>query len=141
MAFAEAYLQNDATDSAGNKIDGTNMRFPRKGMQTLLGPVDHLDLTPPRSRTGTAHMDERLLSDYADPTRPALKNPQESTDAFTRNGDPLAEGYSQEQYNKDMAAWRGSRGGLSMSEQRQAVERSRRLINESFNYARRPKSQ
>jgi hypothetical protein len=44
-SFAEAYRSGDATDSAGNKIDGTNERFRTKGIQSLLGPVE-IERTP-----------------------------------------------------------------------------------------------
>jgi hypothetical protein len=40
LAFAEAYKRGEATDSAGNQINGTNERWPTKGVQSLLGPME-----------------------------------------------------------------------------------------------------
>ena len=38
--FAQDYKRGEATDSAGNTINGTNERWPTKGIQTLLGPME-----------------------------------------------------------------------------------------------------
>jgi hypothetical protein len=38
--FAQDYKRGEATDSAGNTINGTNARWPTKGIQTLLGPME-----------------------------------------------------------------------------------------------------
>ena len=38
--FAQDYKRGEATDSAGNTINGTNERWPTKGIQSLLGPQE-----------------------------------------------------------------------------------------------------
>jgi excisionase family DNA binding protein len=38
--FAERYLANEVPDSAGNYFNGTNARWPTKGIQSLLGPQE-----------------------------------------------------------------------------------------------------
>jgi hypothetical protein len=134
LAFADAFKRGEATDSLGNTINGINERWPTQGSQSLIGKVEHE--VPSTPRTGTEHMNPALLSDYVDPSKPALVNPQVGT-GFTRKGSPLAAGYSQEQYDRDMADWRRRTGAPSMSEQRERQERSVRLINEAFNTVKR----
>jgi len=57
-SFAERYLANEVPDSSGNYSDGTNPRWPTKGIQTLLGPVEPMQ----RVRLDTtAHMDPALI--------------------------------------------------------------------------------
>jgi len=57
LQFAERYLRNEATDSAGNYRDGSNSRF-LSGQQTLLGPMEPAQPI----RVGTAdHMNPALL--------------------------------------------------------------------------------
>jgi len=63
--------------------------------------------------------------------------PDKTLQGFTRSGQPLAAGISQESYNAMMKDWSRSHGGPSMSEQREAVERSKATINDAFNFARR----
>ena len=38
--FAERYRANEVPDSAGNYFDGSNPRWPTKGVQSLLGPIE-----------------------------------------------------------------------------------------------------
>jgi len=38
LAFAEAFKRGEATDSAGNRIDGSNAERPTLGQTSLLGP-------------------------------------------------------------------------------------------------------
>jgi hypothetical protein len=38
--FAQDYKRGEVADSAGNRIDGTNVRWPTKGIQSLLGPLE-----------------------------------------------------------------------------------------------------
>ena len=57
LQFAERYLRNEVTDSAGNYHDGSNSRF-LSGQQTLLGPMEPIQ--PAREST-TAHMVQQLL--------------------------------------------------------------------------------
>ena len=57
LSFAEAYKAGDATDSAGNKIDGTNDRFRTKGIQSLLGPIE----VEKPVVSGTSHMNPALV--------------------------------------------------------------------------------
>jgi len=129
--FAARYKAGVETDSAGNKIDGTNERFQTKGSQSLLGPVER-DATP-IPKTGTAHMNPALLSDYVDPNFAPLiqRNPQ-TGEGFTRSGSPLCDGYSQEHYAADMQAWRRSGGGRSECEMEQAIRRVKENMNRSF---------
>lgn len=132
--FAEAYLAGEATDSSGNRADGTNRRFPSKGMQSLLGPVPKPE--PPTPATGTAHMDPALLSDWPDPTgaKPLISpgGPQTAKTGFTRHGVPLAAGYTQEQYDADMRKWQRNGGGRSEGEMEEAIRRSKELILSTF---------
>src|SRR5215469_1111759 len=132
IQFAEAYLKGRATDSLGNKIDGTNAKWPIKGAQTLIGCKSaYPEKRVPRS--STAHMDPRLLSDYVDPYFPPLIPPEgmgKSKSGFMRNGEPLAKGYTQEQYDADMENWRRSGGGLS--EGQKAERLSKRAIEAAF---------
>lgn len=128
LAFAEAYRTGNATDSLGNTVNGSNERFPVSGQATLLGPAVR-ELPPRTPRTGTAHMNPALLSDS--PSDTAARNPQEGPGS-TRYGSALAAGYTQDHYNADMEDWRRRRGAPSMSQQREAQERSEALIHAAF---------
>lgn len=144
--FADDFKRGEATDSIGNRIDGTNRKWPNKGAQSLIGSADMYD--PADLGLGPvdyqAHMDQALLG-----TNDSLGNPVDSSwkmsdpkpdqtlQGFTRGGSPLATGITQEAYNLMLKDWRRSHGGPSMGEQREAVERSIASINESFNYERR----
>ncbi len=130
LAFADLYRAGLVTDSSGNTINGTNAKFPNKGIQSLLGPVERTE--PKISRTGTAHMDPALLSDHVGPLSNPVRNPQESASGFTRSGSPLAAGLSREQYDAMMRDWRRSGGGRSESEMERAQRNTLRAINEAF---------
>jgi len=118
-AFADAYLAGEVADSAGNKIDGTNVRYSQSQSLT----ANRVEDGAPVSRTGTAHMDQRLLSDYVDPNFAPL---------IPLSTARLAAGYSQDQYDTDMVAWRRSGGGRSESEMEQQIRRSKQAISRSF---------
>ncbi len=125
--FAEKFLDGDAADSIGNKVDGTNDRFLTKGAQSLLGPIEP-DHGPPVDTQ--AHMKAALLA-----TNDTLGNPREATvtaEGYTRGGSPLAHGLSQETYDAMMRDWKRSGGGRSESEMEQQVRRSKSNINRSF---------
>jgi hypothetical protein len=128
--FAERYKAGEATDSSGNKIDGTNNRWSET--PSLLGPTVPYE-GPPIPRTGTAHMDARLLSDYVDPNFAPLipRNPQDG-EGFTRGGQPLAHGLTQEAYDESMKAWQRSGGGRSESEMEISSRRAVSNVNRSF---------
>jgi hypothetical protein len=128
LAFAEAYRRGDVTDSMGNTVNGSNEKYPVSGLVTVLGPKP-VALPPLGPRTGTRHMDPALLSDT--PTDRPLRNPQLG-DGSTQQGSPLGAGYTQEQYDADMQDWRRRRGLPSMSQQREAIERSEALIHAAF---------
>lgn len=131
--FAQSYLSGEATDSSGNRVDGTNRKFPTVGAVSLLGPRRPPE--PKKPQSGTAHMDPRLLSDSPDPTgAPPLipRGPQESKTGFTVHGSPLAAGISQEAYDEMTAAWRRNGGGRSMGEQEMATRRSKDVIHSAF---------
>lgn len=144
--FADDFKRGKATDSLGNKIDGTNEKWPLKGAQSLVGIRDDYDpsdlgLGPVNHQ---AHMDQRLIG-----TNDSLGNPvandgwkmgdpkPDHTTGRTRSGQTLAPGITQEAYNIAMKDWRRSHGGPSMSESREAQERSKANIAASFNFARR----
>lgn len=55
--FAHRYLQGQATDSQGNRIDGSNVRYSEP--VTLLGPEPQIEYTPPSSTT--EHMNPALV--------------------------------------------------------------------------------
>src|SRR5207245_826342 len=66
--FATDYLQGKATDSAGNKFDGTNDRWPLQEDRadeavavTLIGPMGR---QKPVAPSGTDHMVPELLSNF-----------------------------------------------------------------------------
>lgn len=65
--FAEAYKRGEATDSAGNTIIGSNDRFPSKGLQSLLGPVEE---QPEHKPSGVSHMDPNLVCNPDVPHNP-----------------------------------------------------------------------
>jgi len=116
-AFAQAYLRGEACDSAGNRADGSNDRYPTLGPQSLLGPAMR-DNTPPRD--SQQHMNPALLG-HSGPTQ------RWSFDC----------GLSDDALKAMRADWNRRGGGPSMSQQREAVERSRTAIHAAFDYAKR----
>jgi len=145
--FAEAYRAGEATDSAGNRIDGTNKLWPNKGVQSLVGVREDYDANDLgfRNVNEQSHMDQRLLGTNDRAGNPIVDDgwkmgepePVKTIQGFTRSGEPLAAGLSQETYNRMMKDWRRSVREPSMSEQREAVERSKAVIREAFSFARR----
>jgi len=123
--WAEKYKDGDATDSTGNKIDGTNARFSE--LTTYLGPVE-IDHTPVDTQ---AHMDERLCGTHDTLGNPIVMTPA-LTAGFTRSGEPLAHGLSQDAYDAMMNDWRRSGGGRSEAEQEIASRRAVSNIRRSF---------
>jgi hypothetical protein len=120
--FADDFRRGEATDSLGNKIDGTNKLWPNKGAQSLVGSADmydNLDGTPTETQT---HMNPALIG-----APDASNTPRHS---FDKGMDDAA-------YEQSMRDWRRRGGGLSGSQQREAVERSKAVINDAFNHARR----
>ena len=61
-SFAERYRANEVPDSAGNYFDGSNGRWPNKGVQSLLGPIEPMPKVRPDT---TAHMDPALIGDIS----------------------------------------------------------------------------
>lgn len=59
LRFAEAYLKGEATDSCGNRVDGSNDRFLTKGSASLLGPQEDKPKVRPSC---TSHMTSPLGS-------------------------------------------------------------------------------
>lgn len=117
--FASRFLAGLETDSMGNKVDGTNERWLTE-RPSLIGPRER----QPEPRPDTqAHMDQRLIESQRTFAGPAIERPA------------LADGYSEDAYLADVRQWHRSHGGqmsLSMSEQRQAIERSNAAIRRSF---------
>ncbi len=125
--FAAEYLAGTASDSIGNKRDGSNDRWPEKGA-TLIGPPVRVDPGP--HVDSQSHMDPRLLASNDTLGNPIA--PVATAKGFTQSGSPLADGLSQETYDAMMQSWRRSGGGPSMSEQEQAIRRAKENINRAF---------
>lgn len=66
-SFAERYRANEVPDSAGNYFDGSNPRWPSKGVQSLLGPIEPMPRVRPDT---TAHMDPALIGDISTAPNP-----------------------------------------------------------------------
>lgn len=98
LAFATAYKMGQATDSFGNKIDGSNDRCPESGVQTLV-PVPVREYCPPAD--SQAHMSEvhRI-----------------NTDIPSANHSPLNPGVDEQTLNAMRVQWSGRGGGRSESE-------------------------
>jgi len=130
--FAAAYRAGRATDSCGNRADGTNKNY--SATVTLLGPHDEghrqsvLDTQ--------AHMNQGLIETQAMIAADGVKPPTHPDGDFrTRSGQTLAPGLSKETYLASLAQWDATHNGperLSMSEQREAQERSKTMIHAAF---------
>jgi hypothetical protein len=123
MKIAEdAVTDPDWRDSYGHRITGNDHH-------------NFFETPEPSPVDSQAHMNPALLSNAPDPTgKPKLRNPLEG-EGRTRSGLPLPAGMSQETYDAMMRDWnRNNRGWdrLSMSEQREAQERSRIAIHSAF---------
>lgn len=66
-SFAERYLANEVPDSSGNYFDGSNPRWPNKGAQSLLGPIEPMPRVRPDT---TAHMNPALVGRISDAPNP-----------------------------------------------------------------------
>jgi hypothetical protein len=136
--FAEDYRAGLVTDSSGNKVDGTNERFPTYGAVPLTGPQER---EPKKPQSGCSHMNPALLSDRPDPTgaAPLIPNggPQTAKKGFTQHGEPLAAGLSQEAYDEMLHSWKRNGGGRSMGEQEMAQRRSKDAVLSAFPKAQR----
>jgi hypothetical protein len=66
-SFAERYLANEVPDSSGNYHDGSNPRWPNKGLQSLLGPIEPMPRVRPDT---TAHMNPALVGDISTAPNP-----------------------------------------------------------------------
>jgi hypothetical protein len=134
--FAEAYYAGEATDSAGNFIDGTNRRFPGKGSQTLLGPVEDV----PRTIADTQnHMRPELQGT----SRTISGSDGETVAHAGSDNHPLNSAFRTDAHRKahaeSLREWNRGRSGwdaLSQSEQRQAIELSNARIHRAFPKAR-----
>ena len=113
--FAEQYRNGEATDSAGNRIDGTNNRWPLQDRGddavsvTLIGPQAKAKSEP---QDGASHMVPELRSDF----RPASFNLDANSLGVTRHGSPLAPGLTQEAYDQMMVQWRGGKSEREKAE-------------------------
>jgi hypothetical protein len=115
--FAQAYLRGEACDSAGNRADGSNDRYPTRGPTSVLGPIVRDDGPPLDSQS---HMNPALLGGSGPTER-----------------HPFDRGLSDDALKAMRADWYRRGGGPSMGEQREAVERSQAAMREAFNHARR----
>lgn len=109
--FADDYKRGLVGDSAGNKIDGTNEKWPTKGAQSLLGPVES---TQAPAIDLQAHMDPALLGKPSGERWSFDKGLDDATLTAMRSD------------------WRRRGGGQSMSQQRETIERSKAAINAAF---------
>ena len=143
LKFAEAYLSGEATDSYGNKVDGTNARCPTSGPQC---GVTKPAVTESAPQDTQSHMDNVNLSDrdhtgaMIDPSikmgtreyeeaRGRLPKTERRT---TRHGVALAEGMTQAQYDAMMYTWDRTQGMPSMAEQTEKILRDKKAISDSF---------
>ncbi|MGD1076782.1 MAG: hypothetical protein ABR881_00545 [Candidatus Sulfotelmatobacter sp.] len=117
--FAQDYKRGLATDSLGNTIGGTNDSRPTLGAVSLIGPSVDASQRP------------------AIDTQAHMTSPIGDSDAINAPRHSFDKGLSDDDLAAMRSDWKRRGGGLSMSEQRQAIERSKANINEAFNYARR----
>jgi hypothetical protein len=141
--FADLFKRGEAADSTGNKVDGSNKRWPNKPV-SLLGPTNDLDFSGPKETQ--SHMQPELLGTWNGPLASMseediaagrkLGEPLLEGRGTTRSGAPLAAGYSQDQYNADMNSWRrhcGNRPSMGAE-----MENSINAINSAFPQAQTP---
>jgi hypothetical protein len=119
--FAEAYLKGEATDSAGNRIDGTNKQWPNKGTQSLIGPQDPMPRVRPDT---TSHMTPGTVGEAGNDR---VENPIDS-DAFAELLDP---GHIERM--KDLYRQCGVR---PLSAQQQKERSDKLAIHAAFRWAR-----
>ena len=119
--FAAAYKRGEATDSAGNTINGSNERFPSKGLQSLIGPLEE---QPQHKPSGASHMDPTLVADTT-----AEPNPVDSDD--------FAELWHPGQKNRKAAMYRDARiPQPSEQQEKQHVDRAAILAAFRDGYSR-----
>jgi hypothetical protein len=119
--FATAYREGRASDSAGNKIDGTNDRHPVRGMESLLGPQNPM----PRVRPDpTSHMTPGTVGEAGNDR---VENPVDS-DAFA---DLLNPGHTERM--KDLYRQCGVR---PLSAQQQKERSDKLAIHAAFRWSR-----
>jgi hypothetical protein len=137
LAFASKYLAGAATDSFGNRVDGSNAGCPTKGATTLIQPTALEYVAPADSQ---AHINPALLSTNDNAGNPKEKyhkdwhggEPSEPQ-GFTDRGIALAPGLSQSDYNGMMEQYRSRcPKGRSESEFETKQRRDVRTILESF---------
>lgn len=117
--FAQDYKRGLVTDSLGNKISGANDSRPTLGAVSLIGDIDQT---------------QRPAIDMQSHMNPALIG---APDAINAERHPFDRGLSDEDLAAMRSDWRRRHGNApSMSEQREAIERSKANINAAFDYAR-----
>jgi hypothetical protein len=134
-SFAAKFLRGEETDSSGNDVHGHNRNF--SSPVSLLGPVVDAGHVEPIPDT-QAHMNQGLIETAA---LHASVKVVPDVEHRTRSGQVLAPGYSQEAYQASLRAWDKTHHGpenLSMGEQREQVERSKKMIRSAFPEAERP---
>jgi len=143
LQFAEAYLSGEATDSYGNKVDGSNARCPESGAQCGVTKPAVTESAPQNTQ---AHMDNVNLSDrdhtgaMIDPSiKMGTREYEEAKGRLprtergaTRKGVSLAEGMTQAQYDAMMYTWDRTQGTPSMADQTEKILRARKNISDSF---------
>jgi len=115
--FAQDYKRGLVTDSLGNKISGTNDSRPTLGAVSLVGNIDQT---------------QRPAID----TQAHMTSPIGDADAINAPRHPFDRGLSDDDLAAMRSDWRRRHGGPSMSEQREAIDRSKANINAAFDYAR-----
>ncbi len=117
--FAQDFKAGLATDSLGNKISGTNDSRPTLGAVSLVGNIDQ---TQRPAIDTQAHMDPALIG---------------ASDASNAPRWSFDKGLSDEDLAAMRSDWRRRHGNApSMSEQREAMDRSKQAINAAFDYAK-----
>lgn len=114
LAFARKYLSGSATDSFGNKIDGTNDTVPTTGAATLVRPHP-VDYTIPLD--SQAHMSEvhRI-----------------NTDVPSANDNPLNAGVDLQTLDAMRVAWSRQGGGRSQSEMEKKIRNDKTFMHLAF---------
>jgi len=137
LAFASKYLAGAATDSFGNKVDGTNDARTTAGVGTLVQP-DVKEFQPPAD--SQSHINPALLSSNDNAGNPIEKyhkdwhggEPSEPQ-GFTDKGVALCSGLSQSDYDAMMQQYRRRcPKGRSESEFETKQRRDVRTVLESF---------
>lgn len=123
-AFAARYLDGLESDGCGNTI--------KEKKCSLLGPRNEESSAPAETQS---HMRPELLGNI-----PSGQAAPMASAGMTRDGSPLAEGFSQEAYDQQMQAWRRSGGRRSEGEMEIASRRGEQNIRQSFGTSPRTKN-